>query len=576
VDLGYNLKEKIDMAAGRRKSELVLKNASIVNVFTQEILKGDIALAGDIIVGIGNYEGEKEIDLKGGFAAPGFIDGHMHLESTMVLPSELSAVLLARGTTTVVADPHEIVNVCGIDGIRFIMDQAKKSLLDIFIMLPSCVPATPHDSPGARFDETDMEKLVCEDRVLGLGEFMDFKGVVEGRSDVLKKLKLFRGGKIDGHAPGLSGKALNAYAVAGIRTEHEAGSVEEMLEKLRLGFYILIREGSAAKDLKTLVNGVNSGNMRRCVFCTDDRHLDDILAEGHIDNNIRMAVEAGIDPAAAIAMATLNTAECYGLNDRGAIAPGYLADIVVLEDLKNFKINMVFKSGKITVGNKGWTAGSGRDADVPEWLRNTVRLGSISKDMLDMEMCGPEANIITLVPGSLATVKAVRKVSTENGLFICKEKSDPVKLAVMDRHRASGNIGLGLLDGFGIRCGAIASTISHDSHNLIVTGDNDTDMLLAAEELGSCGGGITICSSGKVLKTLPLPVAGLMSLKPFMEVEQDLIQMLAIARSLGIPYNIEPFMTLSFLALTVIPEIRLTEKGLFDVIQDNYINYCRT
>ena len=565
--------ELVEIAAGRKKSGLVLKNARIVNVFTREIQPGDIAVAGDRIAGIGSYEGETEIDLEGRYAAPGLIDGHMHLESSMVMPSEFARVVLPRGTTTVIADPHEIANVCGYEGVKFLLESSRGILLDVYMMLPSCVPATPFDSPGSSFGPEDMAKLMDDRRVLGLGEMMDYRGVVAAREDIMDKLRLFKGRLIDGHAPGLMGRALNAYAAAGIKTDHECGKTDEMLEKLRLGMYVLIREGSAARDLPALIKGVNSGNMRRCLFCTDDRQLEDIIRHGHIDNNVRMAVNSGVDPVSAVTMATFNTAECYGLKDRGAIAPGFIADLVVLDDLTEFKISRVYKKGQ-PVADELAADGSGQKplSGFPGRIVNTVRLPKVSADMLKIKMDAPTANVIEIIPGSIVTVKKNRKVSVEDGAFKCISRNDPVKLAVVERHKASGRVGLGLLDGFGLRGGAIASTISHDSHNLIAAGDNDEDLVAAINEIRLNGGGITICSAGRAIKTLPLRIAGLISLKPYEEVQSVLGEMLQIARGMGIPADMDPFMTLSFLALTVIPELRLTDRGLFDVSSESFID----
>lgn len=563
------IKELIEVASGRRRGSLVLKNASIVNVFAGEILFDDIALLGDRIAGIGEYEGVEELDLKGAYVVPGLIDGHMHLESAMTLPTEFAGAVLPRGTTAIIADPHEIANVCGVAGIRFMLENTAGTGPDVFFMLPSCIPATPFDSPGARLDAADLRGLKDAYRVLGLGELMDFKGAVQARKDILAKLELFRDRIVDGHAPRLAGRELNAYAAAGVATDHECDTVEEMLEKLRLGFYILIREGSAARNLAELVKGVNPRNLRRCVFCTDDRHLRDIVRDGHIDNNIRLAVKHGLDPISAITMATLNAAECYGLKGRGAIAPGFIADMVVVDDLHTFEIISVFKNGRpiseIPDNSRNWRT-------VPEAVMNTMHTGALTRERLEIKIYSDKANVIRVKPGSLLTEKVVKKVGTVDGRFERLHPGDPLKLAVVERHKASGRTGLALLDGFGLTGGAIASTISHDSHNLIVAGDNDDDMLLAMEELSAKGGGITVTSGGRVLKTLPLPVAGLMSLKPYREIDGELGELLAIAHRLGVPDDIEPFMALSFLSLTVIPEIRITDRGLFDVMENRLID----
>lgn len=560
----------IDVAAGRRKASLVLKNARVVNVFTQEIIPGDIAIEAGKIAGIGRYEGDERIDLCNAYALPGFIDGHVHLESALVTPSEFARAVLPRGTTSVVADPHEIANVCGIQGIRYMLEASEGIGLDVFYMLPSCVPATPHDSPGARLEAEDLLPLACENRILGLGEMMDFRGVVAARPDIIRKLKGFRNRIMDGHAPGLTGMELNAYKAAGIATDHECTTQEEMLEKIRLGFHILIREGSAAKDLDVLIRGVNERNIRRCVFCTDDRHLTDILQQGHIDNNIRQAVQTGMDPVAAIMMATLNAAECYGLKDRGALAPGYRADIAVVKDLQELQVEMVLKDGSL-IARDGQFLPALKPAD-PAAVTGTVRIVQIQPEQLAIRLKSRSAWIMAIEPGSLITRKVIRDVSVEDGFFVCRHPFDPVKVAVVERHKASGRVGVGLLEGFGIRNGAVASSISHDSHNLIAAGDNDRDMLIALEELARCGGGVTLSSEGKVLCTLSLPVAGLMSMEPYETVNDRLKEMLELAYRLGVKREIEPFMTLSFLALTVIPEIRITDRGVFDVTADSWMD----
>ncbi|NJD04018.1 MAG: adenine deaminase [Ruminiclostridium sp.] len=564
----YDANELVDIAAGRKKSGLVLKNAEIVNVFTHDVCKSDIAIAGEMIAGIGHYEGLEEIDLDGRYAVPGLIDAHMHLESSMVMPSEFARAVVPRGTTTVIADPHEIANVAGLAGVRFLLDNTRDILLDVFIMLPSCVPATSFDDSGAIFSINDMEKLYNDARVLGLGEVMDFQGIVSGSQDLMQKIKLFSGKIIDGHAPGLTGIDLNAYAAAGIRTEHECSGADEMLEKLRLGFYILIREGSAARDLPALVKAVNPNNLRRCLFCTDDRQLEDIVEHGHIDNNVRLAVRNGIDPVSAITMATLNTAECYGLRDRGAIAPGYLADIVILDSLEEFKIHSVYRKGRPVTAKSG----SPDNMIIPQNIENTINIKVVTADMFKIKIGNPFVNVIEIVHGSIVTRKTIKKVSVEKGEFKRITPNDPVKLAVIERHKASGRIGLGLLDKFGLREGAIASTISHDSHNIIVAGDNDEDMLAAINGINGNGGGITICSGGRAIKTLPLKIAGLISVKTYQEVYSILGEMLEIAHKMGIPDGMDPFMTLSFLALTVIPELRLTDRGLVDVVEGRFIN----
>lgn len=564
------IKGLIDTASGREKADLVLKNCNIVNVFTQEIVKGDIAVKDGKIAGIGSYEGNEEIDIKGCYAVPGLIDSHVHIESTMVTPGQFARAVVPRGTTTVIADPHEIANVCGLDGIKYMLEESENLPLNVYIMFPSCVPATPFENSGAKLEAEDIRKLVNNKRALGLGEMMNYQGVISASGSIIEKLQVAEGKVIDGHAPRVHGKDLNAYAAAGIKTEHECTSIKEMVEKLRLGFYIQVREGSAARDLEALVKGINSENMRRCMFCTDDRQLEDIITDGHIDNNVRLAIKNGINPIAAITIATLNAAECYGLDKLGAIAPGYTADIVIVEDLEGFTIQRVFKGGRL-VAEKGELTVPLKECRASN-LTNSVKITKKSSEMFRIKLKSNIANVIRVQPGSLITTKVQRIVETQDGCFKTTDGIDIVKLAVIERHKGTGNIGLGLLENLNIKNMAIASTIAHDSHNLIVAGDNDIDMLTAVEELEEKGGGITICSGGKVVRTLSLPVAGLLSNRPFEEVDRELKEMLKTAYKMGVNKKVDPFMILSFLALPVIPGIRLTDKGLFDVEKFSFID----
>lgn len=558
------LKRKIDIAAGRVKAELVLKNAKIINVFSHEIIEGDIAIENGEIVSIGEYEGIEEENLYGKFLAPGLIDSHVHIESSMVTPGQFARGIVARGTTTIIADPHEIANVCGVEGIQYMLNASENLPLNVYIMLPSCVPATSFENAGAVLKAEELEGLIHHNRILGLGELMDYPGVISAEESILDKIIITKEKKIDGHGPNIIDKDLNAYVVAGVKTEHECSTVEEMLNRLRLGMYILIREGSAARNLETLIRGTTKENARRCLFCTDDKHPEDILVGGHIDNNLRLAVKEGIHPITALQMATINAAECYGLKHLGAVAPGYDADLIVLEDLEKFEVLAVYKRGKKVAENKK----SLFDVEAFDHSKvtHTVNMKPITKEDLEIKVTSDIVNVIKLLPHSLVTEKVVRKVDTEGGIFQYNKNLDILKLAVVERHKATGNIGLGLVEDFKLKNGAIASTIAHDSHNLIVIGDNDEDMLLAIREAEKVGGGITICSKGEILETLALPIAGLISDGTMEEVDLKLKEMLSIAYSrLQVNKNIDPFMTLSFLALPVIPEIKLTDMGLFDV-----------
>lgn len=569
------LKRKIDIGAGREKAEMVLKNAKIVNVFSHEIIEGDIAIDGGRIIGIGEYEGIKECDIDGRYVAPGLIDSHVHIESSMVTPGEFARGVVPRGTTTIIADPHEIANVCGVEGIQYMLNASENLPLNIYIMLPSCVPATSFENAGAILRAKELEGLIHHNRVLGLGELMDYPGVISAEDSILDKIMITKEKKIDGHGPNIIGKELNAYVAAGVKTEHECSTVEEMQNRLRLGMYILIREGSAARNLKTLIRGITRENARRCLFCTDDKHPEDILVGGHIDNNLRLAVKEGIHPITALQMATINAAECYGLKDLGAIAPGYDADLIVLGDLQNFEVLEVYKKGNKVAENKKPLF----DIVDPDHSKvmYTVNMELITKEDLEVKVTSDIVNVIKLLPHSLVTQKVIRKVDAEKGIFKYNKNLDILKLAVIERHKATGNIGLGLVEDFKMKNGAIASTIAHDSHNLIVIGDNDEDMLLAIKEVEKVGGGITICSKGEILKTIALPIAGLISDGTMEEVNLQLKEMLNIAyKQLTVNKDIDPFMTLSFLALPVIPEIKLTDMGLFNVTDFSFMDLTLT
>jgi adenine deaminase len=565
------LRSRIAVASGKKKASLVLKNARVVNVFSSEIIEGDVAIQDGIIAGIGTYEGEQVIDLQGQYLAPGLIDGHMHLESAMVAPAEFARAVVPRGTTTIVADPHEIANVAGIQGIEYILEATENIPLQVYIMLPSCVPTTTFENAGAVLTASDLAPLYQHKRVLGLAELMDYPGVVDAEEFILDKIVGAGDRLIDGHGPHIKDKELMAYAASGIQTEHECSTVEEMVNRMRLGMYILIREGSAARNLRDLVQAVTRENARRCLFCTDDKHPEDLLSRGHIDNNLRIAVEEGMDPITAIGMSTLNAAECYGLKHLGAVAPGYHADLVVFNNLKDFKASMVFRRGNlVAVEGKPLFESA---PQISSMVTNSVNIPAVTENDLCLNLKTDIVHIIEVLPHTLVTRKTVRKVNFENGCFKYHKSLDIVKLAVIERHHATGNIGLGLVEGFGLKNGAIATTISHDSHNLIVIGDNDGDMLAAIGEIKRVGGGITLCSEGDVLATLPLPIAGLMSDKPLEMVKQSLEEMIQMAwEKLSVSREIDPFMMLSFLALPVIPEIKLTDMGLFDVHQFKFID----
>ncbi len=563
-------RKRIDVAIGSEKAELVIKNASIINVFTKEIIQGDIAICNDQIVGICSYSGITEIDAKGKFVCPGLIDSHLHIESTMVTPPEFAKAVIPHGTTTIIADPHEIANVCGINGIHFMLNQSKLLPLNIYFMLPSCVPCTPFENNGADLTAEVMEPIVSNDRILGLGEVMDYPSVINGNEEMLKKINLFDHKIIDGHSPNLIGKELNAYRAAGIMTDHECSNIEEALERLRLGMYVQIREGSAAKNLESIVKGILQKGIgfSRCIFCTDDKHLEDIRKEGHISNNIKKAISFGVDPIEAICMATINAAQCYRLKRLGAVAPGYSADLIILNDLQQFNVDkVIYRGGVVYEKGKLCTDISTKIED--RNVFNTVRIDSIDVEDLKINLKDNVTTVIKVLDNELLTKKETLKVSVVNGAFKADEHFS--KVAVIERHKATKNIGLGIVSNFNIKNGAIASTVAHDSHNLIVIGDNDSDMLMAIEELKRVNGGYTVVSNGKIMGTLELPIAGIMSDKTAEYVENTLEKMIDEAFKLGINKKADPFITLSFLALPVIPEIRITDKGLFDVTQFKFI-----
>ena len=560
------LSHTIKVAKGEIKGSILLKNATLVNVLSSELYKANVVLYDSVIAGIGeDYQSaEKTIDLSGKFLLPGLLDGHLHIESSLLSPPEFAKLVVLHGTTTVVIDPHEIANVLGIAGIKYMIDAGKNLPIDIFPMISSCVPATHMETSGAVLKAADIDQALDFDRVLGLAELMNFPGVVSAVPGVLEILKVAqtKGKLIDGHAPGLSGKQLQAYVAAGVGSDHECVSKKEALEKLRSGMRVMIREGSAAKNLAALLPLVTKQNCRRFIFVTDDKHPEDLIEEGHIDHILRKAVSLGLDPIMAIQMATINTAEYFGLKDRGAIAPGYKADIVVADDLKDFKINMVFKNGQPVV-EKGKIL-----VKIPKYkdtsVLKTVKVKGLSKESFRIQAKQGKAKVIGLIPNQIVTQKLFSKPKHEDGLVVSDTANDILKLAVIERHHATGNIGLGLVNGFGLKGGALASSVAHDSHNIIVVGTSDEDMFCAAERIVDMGGGFAITNRGEVVASLALPIAGLMSDATAEEICQQLKHLLKVAKELGAkPAN--PFITLSFLALPVIPELRLTDKGLVDV-----------
>ncbi|MGL4773401.1 MAG: adenine deaminase [Clostridium sp.] len=569
-----NLKKLIDVAAGRIPADLVIKNCKVVDVYNGIIIEGDIAICDEVIAGVGKYEGEKVIDAKGKFASPGFIDSHIHIESSYVSPEELGRLIVPHGTTTIIADPHEIANVCGFKGINYMLKAAEGTALDIQMMLPSCVPATPFEHSGAVINAKDMEEAIKSSKILGLGEFMNFPGVVYGDDEVLNKLLVAKneGKVIDGHSPGLKGNDLNAYASAKIRTDHECETVEDMHDRISRGLYVMLRQGSACHNLRTLSKGVTPFNSKRCVLCADDMQPKTILSVGHLNNSLRMCVEEGIDPIIAVQMATLNAAECYGLEDRGAIAPGLRADIVLFDNLKDFNVDNVLIQGKEVASNGVYSLPISLH-DIKD-TNGSFHVKDFSIDKLKLEINSEKAHAIGILPGGVVTKKEIISVNrNENNEFIYNTNDDVAKVAVVERHQGTGNVAVALLKGYGIKEGAIALSIAHDSHNIIVVGVNDEDMAFAVEELISQGGGIILVKDKKVIESMPMPIGGLMSDQSGEWVDEKLKSIHKIAHEvLNVNETVEPVMTLCFMSLPVIPEIKITDMGLFDVTKFEFIS----
>ena len=551
----------IEAAAGRKKAKLVFKNAQVVNVFTKQVEQADVAVEAGVIAGVGQYSGEEEVDCTGLYLCPGFVDAHIHVESTMAVPYEFARAVATSGTTTVVADPHEIVNVCGAPAVEWLLKASEALPVDIYWMMPSSVPATPFETNGAPFTAQEMAPFAqMGPRVAGLGEVMCYPDVVAGTGEIYGKLALFAHKHIDGHAPGLSGKALAAYAAAGIETEHECTSFAEAKEKLAAGLAILVREGSAAKNLTAIVEGLLKEGLPtdRFLFCTDDKHLDDIAREGHIRWNVHQAVQLGMPVVDAICMASYNAARVYGLKGVGAIAPGYRADIVLLDDWKQVHVHAVYKDG-VPVEQK---IAAARRVPAPAALTHTMHFAPVTPQQLALPVQG-KAHVIEMVPYQIVTRHAVEPVPSENGLF--RPNKTYSKLCVIERHGRGGNIAVCPLKGYGITGGAIATSVAHDSHNIIAAGDNDGDIALAVNHLQKTGGGYALAAGGRILGALALPVGGLMSEAPWEQTRDETNAILKQAAKMGIPYHVDPFISLSFMALPVIPSLRLTDRGLFDV-----------
>ena len=547
----------IAVAAGREKADLVLKNAKYLNVFSNEFLSGDIAVSNGLIAGVGKYDGKTEIDVSGKLVLPGFIDAHIHLESSMVTPAEFAKAVVAHGTTTVITDPHEITNVMGIDGVEYMIQASQNLPIDVHFMMPSCVPATEIDESGAELDCKDIDLYLDNKKVLGLAEMMNYVGVINGDKNVLSKIVTSQAHhkKIDGHAPELSGNDLNAYIAAGVYSDHECSTFENALEKLRKGQFIMIREGTAAHNLKALMPLLTQQYYSRCMFATDDKHPSDLLYGGHIDYIVKQALKNGADPIVALKTATHHAARYFLLNNKGAIASGYLADIVVVDNLEDFNVETVFKCGKLVFDGevKDFSAPT-VDEKLAEKCFDTFHLDSVTPSSFKVD---GKLGLIGLVGGELLT----RNLGTADKIDV---ENDILKIACIERHKGTNHIGVGYVKGYSLKSGAVATSVAHDSHNIITVGCNDDDIAVAVNAIKDSKGGIAVVENGKIKALLELPIAGLMSDEPLTTVNEKLENAKSSAYELGADKSIDPFMTLSFLSLPVIPSLRITTKGVFD------------
>ncbi|WP_411345868.1 adenine deaminase [Paenibacillus sp. WLX1005] len=618
------LTRRIQVASKAIPADLVITGGNIVNVFTGEIMQGDIAIVDGVIAGIGSYEGLETIPADGQWIIPGLIDGHVHIESSMLSPREFAKVVLQHGVTSVITDPHEIGSVAGTDGIRYMLEQSEGLPMDQFIMLPSCVPATSFESCAARLEAEDLEDFYNHPRVLGLAEVMDFHALSHASSSMVNKISSAhtQGKLVDGHAAGIAKEQLSVYAAAGIRTDHECINAEEAKQRLELGMYVLVREGTATKDLEAILPVITPYNSRRCVFVTDDKLIDDLLDEGSVDHNVRLAIRHGLPAMTAIQMATLNTAECYGLRDRGAIAPGYIADLVIVDDLEQLTIRSVFKHGQqvvqdtalleaafpastsdteqpILATNAAISSADSQhttDENTAEMLASasiaaiehasnrlnppspasttlsTCNTGALDLSCLALPLHTALCNVIEIIPNSIVTRHALETVDIANGHFVPSTTNDLLKLAVVERHQGTGHIGLGIVKGFEMKKGAIVSTVAHDSHNLIAAGASDEELLLAIEHVVGMNGGLAVVSGTEVLASVPLSIAGLLSELPYQDVYAQTKRLNQALLEIGAASHFNPFLMLSFLALPVIPTLKLTDLGLFDFASNQHIS----
>lgn len=569
------------------KCDLVVKNVTIIDVFNKDRFIDNVGIKDGYIIGIGEYDGHEIIDGTNKYMCPGLIDAHCHIESSLVTPKEYSKAALLNGITSVITDPHEIANVMGTDGIDFMLNSSKNIPFDMYFMLPSCVPGTNFESSGATLHANNLRNYYDNDKVLGLAEVMNYPGVINCEEDVIDKLydAIINNKVIDGHGAGLTPMMTNIYTTANILTDHECNNAKEAIEKVRRGMYVLIREGTVAKNLKDLLPAVNESNSNRFCLCTDDKHIDDIKNNGSINSSIKFAINAGLKPETAIQMATINTSNVYKLKNKGAIAPGYIADFILLDNLQDFKISKVYKEGKLIVDNNSIIKRndvSKADYETQSKCNNSINLPSLNEDNFKINIDDEnfkKLNAIEIIPNKLESLHLKLDISgidsiknTDKKLFIASPDDDLIKISVIERHKASGNIGLGVLKGLGIKEGAIGTTIAHDSHNLIIAGTNDKDMLFVAKELEKMHGGIIVVKDEKVLASIQLEIGGLMTNRKYTEIEHDLKHLHKAVKIIAPNIDFNPFLTLSFLSLPVIPDLKITDKGLFDVINFKFID----
>ena len=573
------LMDNIKAANKQVPCDLVVKNISVVDVFQCSSFICDVAIKNGFIVGLGDYCGNIEIDGTGKFICPGLIDSHAHIESSMLTPNEYYKTALLHGVTSLIADPHEIANVLGQSGIKFMIDSAKNIPFDFYFMLPSCVPSTPFENSGATLTSSDLKDFYSNSKVLGLAEVMDYPSVSNCNDDMINKLydAISNNSIIDGHGAGLNTHSINVYSTANIKTDHECATYEQLIDRVRRGIYVLMREGTVAKNLNDLIKGASIFNSRRLCLCTDDKHIDDLAQNGSIDTSIKICIKGGLAPEIAIQMATLNAAECYKLKNKGAIAPSYIADFIILDSLEDFKINSVYKNGKLVVANNRLIDDT-KNYNLCPTLSTSINIPPLTKDILKIDIKNKSTlNVIELIPNKLESNHLKLDISTLNlnDEFVSLTTNDDLlKIAVIERHKHTGNVGLGVLKGLNIKAGAIATTIAHDSHNLIVCGTNDSDMLFAIEELKNINGGIVIIKDSKFLASVSLEIGGIITARHSNHVISDLNKLHDALKIIAPDITFNPFLTLSFLSLPVIPDIKITDKGLFDVKNFNFINVC--